>query len=124
MTLHELTPFSLVYLATPYSKYPQGIGNAFREAAKLAARLMIGGVRVYSPIVHTHPMAIYGKVSPLSHEIWLPFDEAMMDKADALLVARLETWELSKGIAHEIDFFKREKKPIYYLNAETLEVAA
>ncbi len=122
MKLHDLAPFPLVYLATPYSKYPHGIALAFREAARLAARLMVGGVRVYSPIVHTHPMAVYGKISPLAHEIWLPFDEAIMSKADALLVARLESWKASKGIAYEIDFFNRENKPIFYINPETLEV--
>src|SRR3954464_3893738 len=75
----------LCYLATPYSKYEHGnLELALREAARLAAQLMLSGVRVYSPIAPTHPLAIYGDVDPLDHDIWLPFDEAMMQRCEVL----------------------------------------
>lgn len=112
----------LFYLATPYSKFPRGIQVAFREASRLTAQLMSLGVDVYSPIVHTHPMAVYGKISPLNHSVWLPFDEKMMARADALLVAKMETWESSFGIAHEISVFNKSHKPIFYLNPETMVI--
>lgn len=124
MTLHDLTPFGLIYLATPYSKYPRGIHVAFRDAAKIAAQLMAAGVSVFSPIMHGHPMSVYGKVAPLNHGIWLPFDEKMMAKSDALLVAKMETWETSFGIAHEIGVFHKAKKPVFYLEPDTMSVAA
>jgi hypothetical protein len=60
---------------------------------KLAARLLVAGMRVYSPIAHTHPLAIYGHLDPKDHSIWLPFDETMMAKADVLLVAHMEGWK-------------------------------
>lgn len=119
----ELKTYPLVYLATPYTKYPHGLAHAFRDAAKVAARLMIAGIRVYSPIAHSHPLAIYGGILPTAHAIWLPFDEAMMDKSDALLVAKMETWEASKGIAHEIEHFQQRARPIYYIEPHSLLVS-
>jgi hypothetical protein len=121
--MNRLTEFSLIYLATPYSRYPAGIDAAFRDAAALAARLLTKGVKVYSPIAHTHPLAIYGNIDPLDHAIWLPFDEAMMTASSALLVAQMRTWQASKGIAHEIEFFTREDKPVFYLDTVLNRVA-
>jgi hypothetical protein len=121
-TLDDVAKYDLVYLGTPYSKYPAGLEAAFKDAAKLAARLLRLGIRVYSPIAHTHPIAIYGNLDPLDHAIWLPFDEAIMDKASAMVVAKMTGWQESKGIAHEIEAFKKAGKPIYYLDLETMEV--
>jgi Domain of unknown function (DUF1937) len=110
------------YLATPYTKFPGGIECAFIAAAKLAARLLVSGVKVYSPIAHTHPLAVHGNLDPLDHDIWLPFDEAMMTACGALLVAHLPTWDSSKGIAHEIAFFEKAHKPIFDLDPASLKM--
>src|SRR5262245_27488339 len=115
-TLQSIKLQPLIYLATPYSKYPAGIEQAFVDAAALTGRLLVEGLRVYSPIAHTHPIAVWGQLDPYDHSIWLPFDEAIMTAASALLVAEMDGWRESKGIAHEIDFFERRKKPIFYLN--------
>lgn len=113
----------LVYLATPYTRYPAGIHAAFADAARLAAALMIAGVKVYSPIAHTHPLAIHGGLDPRDLTIWLPFDEALMAKADALCVAHLDGWDTSTGIAHEVRFFEAAGKPVFDLDPETLAVS-
>ena len=121
--MSEQPPGSLHYLATPYSKYPAGIEAAFADAAALAAALMVAGVNCYSPIAHTHPLAIHGKLDPLDHSIWLPFDEVMMAKADTLIVAHMEGWEFSYGMAHEVEVFTRAGKPIFDLWPETMKMA-
>src|ERR1035437_2595568 len=100
----------IAYLATPYSKYPGGVNDAFIAAAKLGARLLLIGVKVYSPIAHTHPIAMHGNINPLDHSIWLPFDEAMMALASSLIVAHMHGWQESRGITHEIAFFENAKK--------------
>lgn len=110
----------LYYLATPYTKYAKGIEAAFTEAAELASRLLVAGHKVYSPIAHTHPLAIHGKLDPLDHNIWLPFDGAMMRACDALLVAHMDGWQQSKGVLHEIQIFAEAKKPIFHLDIDTL----
>lgn len=120
MKLSELT--GLCYLGTPYTKYPDGIEAAFKEASRIAAKLLLAGVKVYSPIAHTHPIALYGKLDQLDLNIWLPFDEAMMHACGALIVAEMTGWEESKGLAHEIEFFERHGKPVFHLNPTTMGV--
>ena len=110
----------LYYLATPYSKYPDGTQAAFYDASILAGRLMRQGIFVYSPIVHTHPIALHGCMDLKDLSIWLPFDELIVAKLDAMLVAHMPSWEDSRGIAHEIEFFKKAAKPIYDLDPKTL----
>lgn len=113
--IEKLTKYRLCYLATPYSRFPGGIHVAFVEASIFAARLLALGVKVYSPIAHTHPLAIYGNIDPLDHSIWLPFDSAMMDASEALLVAEMSSWQTSKGIKHEIDYFTGAGKDVHFL---------
>lgn len=117
-----LAQYRLCYLATPYSKYAGGIDLAFAEAARLAALLLTSGVKVYSPIAHTHPLALYGNLDPLDHTIWLPFDEAMMEACDCLIVARMRGWAESHGVRHEIEFFAAEKKPVIHIDPVTLKI--
>jgi len=120
----DLSTYPLCYLATPYTKYPDGIEEAHAEACKLAARLLVNGVMVYSPIAHTHAIAVHGKINPLDHAIWLPFDEAMMQAASVLVVAEMPSWQVSYGIRCEIEWFMRAEKPILYLDPETLKVSS
>src|SRR5271166_4262386 len=92
------------------------------EMCKLMAELLRRGVNGYSPICATHGIAKQGGIDPLDHTIWLPFDQAMMNKADALLIAQMKSWETSKGIGHEIDVFLAAGKPIYFLDPSTLGI--
>lgn len=120
--LSKLKRFDLIYVATPYSKYPGGLEQAFIDACKLTARLLQQGLKVYSPIAHTHPIAIHGGIDPLDLSIWLKFDAIMMDKAAALLVAMMPRWENSTGVRHEIDYFVEADKPVYFLSPDDLSV--
>jgi len=115
-----LKPYGLVYLATVYSKHPSGIHMAFVEASSLAASLMRAGVKVYSPIAHAHPIATYGNGDAYDHEVWLPFDEAIMGRSDAIAVAMMDKWSVSRGIAHEIAFFRKADKPVHYFDPREL----
>jgi hypothetical protein len=121
-SLHSLRLYSLVYLASPYASFPAGPELAFKDAAALNARLLKAGIRSFSPIVHGHPIAHLGGIDPLDHSIWLPFDEAMMHAAQALVIAEMEGWQASKGIAHEMEVFQRLGKPFYFIDPNTLEV--
>lgn len=121
--LSALRWYKLCYLATPYTKYPKGIDAAFEHAAALTAGLIRAGVKAYSPIAHTHPVAIHGGIDPLDHSIWLPFDETMMGFADCLVVAHLEGWDTSFGIAEEVKAFEAAGKPIFDLDPDTLQLS-
>lgn len=106
------------YLATPYSKWPAGIEDAFRMACREAGRLIKAGVPVFCPIAHSHPIAVHGRIDPLSHGIWLAADRPLMDGACGLIVVRATGWEDSYGIAEEIKVFKAAGKPILYIDPE------
>lgn len=113
----------LCYLATPYSRYPNGIREAFEEACRITARLLLAGTKVYSPIAHTHPIATIGGIDPFDHAVWMPFDEAMMRVCDVLIVVHMDSWDISKGIAMEVEYFEKAGRPIFDLDPETLVMA-
>ena len=101
------------YLATPYTLYPEGIEAAFQEACRNAGLLIRAGFPVFSPIAHSHPIALAARIDPLSHEIWLPADLPMMEAAKGLIVCRMTGWENSYGVAVEMERFARMGKPIH-----------
>jgi hypothetical protein len=82
----------------------------------VAARFIKAGIPVFSPIAQSHPVALHGGIDPLSHDIWLPADRPMMDAACGIIVVRMEGWEESVGIAHEIAVFKAAGKPVLYVD--------
>jgi len=99
-----MSSHTLAYLATPYTKYSEGIERAFIDACKLAGRLIQAGVHVYSPIAHSHPIAVHANMDPLDQTFWLDLDAAMLHVCRVLIIAHMDGWEQSTGVAHEIDF--------------------
>lgn len=118
--IEEVRRAPLAYLATPYTKYEPGIEQAFIDASKLAAKLLQAGIKVYSPIAHCHPIAVHGKLDPLDVKLWIAFDESMMSASSVLVVALMQGWRQSYGVKHEMEFFDRARKPIYWCDPETL----
>jgi hypothetical protein len=111
------------YLATPYSKWSHGQEDANIVAQKLAAALLSIGVKVYSPIAHTHGIAPYLiGVDKRDHDFWLAADKPLLDAAGGLLIADLTGWRDSKGVTLEIQWAKEQKKPYWLLNPRTLAV--
>ena len=100
------------YLATPYSKYPGGIERAFVDACRNAAVLVRAGVPVFSPIAHTHPVAMHGEIDPMDLSVWLEADRTFMDASKGIIVCMMKGWEVSEGIKHEIEYFRKSGKPI------------
>jgi hypothetical protein len=103
------------YLASPYSKFPDGLQAAFEVVSANAALLIQHKVPVYSPIAHTHPIAVHGGMDPLDHSIWLPADLPLMRAAMGLIVCKMATWEKSYGIGEEIKEFTALGLPIIYM---------
>jgi nucleoside 2-deoxyribosyltransferase len=88
---------------------------AFNLAVGQSAILMRAGVPVFSPIVHTHPIAMQGKFDTLDLPFWLRVDQPMMDAAAGIIMLTAPTWEKSRGMAHELDVFKAAGKPVYWM---------
>lgn len=122
MNIADLQDCPLIYVATPYSKYPRGLEMAARDAAEVMGDLVRLGLKVFSPIVHSHPICVHGDVPALDHSLWLTFDKALMDKSDALLVVHMDGWDESFGIAEETKAFKAAGKPVLHLDPVSLEL--
>jgi hypothetical protein len=112
---------SFFYLATPYTSYEDGTQEAFLDACEQAALLIKAGIPVFCPIAHTHPIAVMGELDPYDHAIWLPADTPMMDAAEkGLIVCMLPGWDTSKGVNHEIEYFKKLGRPLYFMEPDEL----
>jgi hypothetical protein len=94
----------MIYLASPYSHPDPEVRQARHDAAcRCAARLMAGGQVVFSPIAHSHAIAAFlPPVLCMSWGFWKSQDFPLLEKADTLLVLRLDGWEQSVGVAAEI----------------------
>lgn len=103
------------YLGSPYSKYHLGLEAAWIEACKIAGWFAAARVPVYSPIVHSHPVAIYGGHDPLDYDIWMPLNMAAMNSSEGIIVAMMEGWRESFGLSEEIKFYEKRRQPIFYL---------
>jgi nucleoside 2-deoxyribosyltransferase len=102
----------LFYLGTPYRADP---ANNYLRVNQIAAELLVKGIKVFSPISHSHPI---GELLPQevnsSHSFWMSVDEPFMWLCDGLIVVQAPGWESSRGLAEEIGHFKGQGKPIVY----------
>lgn len=108
---------NLVYLASPYSKYPQGRIAAFEKVCKKAAELMLEGFNIFCPIAHSHPIELIGMTTMKSGDFWLKQDFAVLGVCSKMFVYKMEGWEESDGVTREIAFAKEHGIPVEYLNA-------
>lgn len=116
----NLRKAGLVYVATPYSKYPGGIEAAFVEACRLTAKLVEAGVAAYSPIAHSHPIATRGRIDPYDYAIWLPLNDVIIQRCDALAVLMMDGWDTSYGVDLEVKAFRTAGKPVFFIKPEEL----
>ena len=107
-----------LYLASPYSRYPYGMEAAYATVSEIAARVIEFKVPVFSPIAHSHGIAMHGEIDPSSHDIWLPVCQPMIDAAAGMIIAEMEGWSDSVGIRFEIEEFAKAKKPIWRMSPD------
>lgn len=107
---------SLVYLAVPYThKDPKVVEERFHKVNKVAGKLMSEGLIIFSPISHTHPIAVAGSL-PTDWAFWKNFDTAYLQASKKLIILKLEGWEKSTGVTAEINLAKELGIPIEYIN--------
>jgi len=104
-----------IYLATPYSHPNPAIRETrFNAVNKMAAKLMREGYLVFSPISHTHPIAIAGDL-PKGWEFWAAYDYTFIEWADEVHVFQQEGWQESTGVQAEIKLANEMNKPVLYI---------
>lgn len=90
----------------------------YEAACRLAARLMEQGYVVYSPIAHSHGLAVFGGLRG-DWEFWERCDRAMLEHASLVVVLRLDGWAESSGVMAEIGIAWEMGIPVEYLEAAT-----
>lgn len=108
---------NLIYLASPYSKFPGGRERAFHLVCKKAAELMLEGYNVFCPIAHSHPIEVHGNIHPddANHSFWLKQEFAVLEKCSEVFVYMMPSWKESYGVNEEIKLADKLGIPIRYL---------
>lgn len=105
------------YLASPYSHANSKVRNQREEAvSEVGAQLTIRGLILFCPITQSHRLtAMLNPTRVPSHEGWMRIDYAFLNRAQGLIVYKLNGWQESKGVTEEIEFAKKHNMPIIYL---------
>lgn len=114
----------LVYLASPYTDPSRQVRKkrakaVIAVAVRLIQQYAASGVRIYSPIAHTHAMAEAGDL-PCNFDYWEEFDRRVLTVCDELWIAKLDGWQESHGISNEVQIMRQLHKPIRYVDPESL----
>jgi hypothetical protein len=122
-----------VYLAGPYTaKGEQALtdlrrqltqGARFNMLTKFAAQIMAAELLVYSPITHSHPMTLH-EALPGTWAYWERMDREMLSICSELWIMKLDGWEDSEGLQHEIAIANEWRKPIAFIDPTREAVAA
>lgn len=104
------------YLATDYTKYPEGLEEAYTMACRESAKFLGAGVNVLCPIAHAHGINEYsGRTLPQTHDFWVGFvDRPMLENASGLIVITSKGWEHSTGIQRELVYAREHNLPIFF----------
>jgi hypothetical protein len=96
-------PAGVAYIASPYS-HPDAAVRAGRYEAALDFQVwcLASGIRVFSPIVHSHQAALRGGL-PTDAAFWRSFNLAMFTACDRMFFLKAEGWQRSEGMRLELE---------------------
>ena len=107
----------MIYLASPYTHPDPAIQEArFHAACRQAAEMLRCGIRVFSPIAYTHPIAAHGL--PGDWSFWNDQDRAFLQMCSEVWVLMLDGWRESEGVQAEIEIALRLGKPVVYVEPD------
>lgn len=113
----------LTYLACPYSNPdPDVRERRFRAVNKVAGQLMAAGALIFSPISHTHPIAVACDL-PRGWDFWHAYDRAFIEASEKLIVLMLDGWADSIGVKAEIAIATELGIPVEYIGPAMPEEA-
>lgn len=93
----------MIYLASPYSHSDEAVRIArFEAVCRAAGEIMRRGEVVFSPIAHTHPIAMLGSL-PTDWEYWKRVDSQYLSACDRFWVLMLDGWKQSTGVLAETE---------------------
>lgn len=94
-----------IYLAAPYSHASAKVRDKRAAAIRRAhAQLIHAGHLVYSPICHTHSMAVDDRLKmPTDFEFWQKSCEWFLSMCNTVVVLMLPGWIESVGVHAELE---------------------
>jgi hypothetical protein len=109
----------LSYLCSPYThRDPEVMLARFEHAAKATGWLIKDQAwNVFSPIVHSHPLAVIGGLSG-KWDFWERIDREYLSLSERVVVLTLPGWRESVGVTAELEFSRKIQRPIWYLIPE------
>lgn len=111
-----------VYLAAPYTHDDHDVVDSrVQRINMIAGALMKKGHIVFSPISHSHPIAVVSAL-PTDFKFWQAQNHEFIRWCDTVVVAMMPGWKDSKGILDEIEFAMSINKPVVYMegNLDTI----
>lgn len=102
----------MIYLASPYSHPDKAVElRRYDETVRALAHLCLLGLPVFSPIAMCHEAATRHGL-PTDAKWWEDFNAHFMARSDACVVLMIDGWRESKGVAHEIKWFRDRCFPV------------
>lgn len=117
-----------IYLACPYwNDDPAVMEKRKRLVDEAAAKLMMSGYVVFSPLSHTVEVGKYIPKDEVHADSWGDFwsiqDYPFVDWCDELHVLCLDGWDDSAGVQAEIARARSQGKPIVHHEPAWLELS-
>lgn len=111
----------LIYLAAPYSDKSENAAavmeERFKRINKVASKLMAQGEYIFSPISHTHPIALAGEL-PRGWDFWEGYDKCMISCCGKLYVLTIDGWARSVGVNAEMQIADNLGIPVFYITED------
>ena len=107
----------LTYLACPYSDPdPARMEQRYKQVTEAAAWMITrNGWNVFSPITHSHPLAVLGKVQG-DWAFWKKFDTDYIKCAERFVILEIPGWRKSTGVREETQIAIDLRIPIRYIH--------
>ena len=113
--------YKKLYLGSPYSCSVNAWELQRFEYANIAAMTLIHfGFTVFSPLSHSHTIALVDPSCKNDHNLWLAQDLEFLKWADILGVLTQPGWRESKGLRFERLEFHKRGKPVLLLSQELI----
>ncbi len=110
----------MIYLASPYGDPSPAVrGSRYIAASIAAAELMKRGYVVFSPIAHSHSIALAGDL-PTAWDYWEKINRKFLAVCDCVLVLRLVGWKQSTDVAAEIAIANKMEKHVIYADPDAM----
>lgn len=106
----------LTYLAGPYTHPDHNVElDRFNQLNRAASHLMRQNKMVFSPISHSHPIALAGTL-PTDWQYWKRFAGAYLRCSKEMIVVKLPGYKESVGVNAEIKLAVSMGIPITYMD--------